>query len=69
MKQLRTYLLAVQWLLRATPLAKLGIFLILQNKKNWPVWQTDLAKIETWQNSPPLAYMRVPIVVAIVVSL
>jgi hypothetical protein len=52
MKQLRTYLLAVQWLL-ATP----------------TVWQTDLAKIETWQNSPPLAYMRVPIVVAIVVSL
>jgi hypothetical protein len=26
--------------------------------KNWPltVWQTNLAKIETWQNSPPHAH-------------
>jgi hypothetical protein len=37
--------------------------------KKWPptVWQTDLAKIETWQNSPPTRICA-QIVVAIVVS-
>jgi hypothetical protein len=45
---------------------QLSIHLILAIKK-WPpiVWQTNLAKIETWQNSPPRAH----IVVIIVVSL
>jgi hypothetical protein len=40
-------------------------------KKNLPltVWQTNLAKIETWQNSPPHAHICARIVIVIVVSL
>jgi hypothetical protein len=33
------------------------------------VWQTNLAKIETWQNSPPHAHICARIVIVIVVSL
>jgi hypothetical protein len=38
---------------------QLGIYIILAKQENLPptVWQTNLAKIETWQNSPPHAHI------------
>jgi hypothetical protein len=38
---------------------QLDIHLIWQNKKDWSltIWQTNLAKIETWQNSHPHVYI------------
>jgi hypothetical protein len=38
---------------------QLSIYLILAKQENWPpiLWQTNLAKIETWQNSPPHAHI------------
>jgi hypothetical protein len=50
---------------------QLDIHLILAKPKNEPpiIWQINLAKIKTWQNSPPRAQYARADVVAIVVSL
>jgi hypothetical protein len=46
---------------------QLGIHIILAKQEK--LASNSLAKIETWQNSPPHAHIRTRIVVAIIVSL